>query len=468
MEIIEKYNTLEDTVIKGGYCIGCGVCTQIPSSPYIVSKTKFGQYEAVRKENSTTNEHVDKVLKQVCPFSGESLNEDQIGFNLFGSLKDHNSKLGYFSSTFVGYAVEGKYRSLAASGGLSTWLLDYLLKNNIIDGVIHVTQAAKGTSLFEYSISRSSTEISFGAKSKYYPIELSKVLDQIRSEEGVFALIGVPCFIKAYRLLAISNPELNYKIKYCVGLVCGHLKSESFSKMFGWQCGIRPNELRAIDFRTKLEGRPSNDYGVTVSSDDKTIISAPISKLFGTNWGYGLFKYKACDYCDDVFAETADVVFGDAWLPELQKDSRGTNVIVIRNKEIDEIFQKAYLAKKIYLKSISVEEVIESQSAGLRHRRESLSFRLFTDLSNDIWVPTKRVPAEVTIDKLTQKRQIQRIKMRDASHSLFYEAVMKDDFSIFVSGMGPYIDEYKKLYKPSFLRQIFREIKKRFFKINFK
>ena len=27
-----------------------------------------------------------------------------------------------------------------------------------------------------------------------------------------------------------------------------------------------------------------------------------------------MLKYKACDFCDDVFGEVADVVFGDAWV----------------------------------------------------------------------------------------------------------------------------------------------------------
>lgn len=41
--------------------------------------------------------------------------------------------------------------------------------------------------------------------------------------------------------------------------------------------------------------------------------------------------YKACDFCDDVFAETADIALGDAWLPEYVQDGNGTNVVVTRN-----------------------------------------------------------------------------------------------------------------------------------------
>ncbi|MGC9322644.1 MAG: Coenzyme F420 hydrogenase/dehydrogenase, beta subunit C-terminal domain, partial [Kosmotogaceae bacterium] len=61
------------------------------------------------------------------------------------------------------------------------------------------------------------------------------------------------------------------------------------------------------------------------------------SDFYGYNWGYGFFKYKACDYCDDVVSETADVSVGDAWLPEYVNDSGGTNVVIVRNPVIKKI-----------------------------------------------------------------------------------------------------------------------------------
>ena len=32
------------------------------------------------------------------------------------------------------------------------------------------------------------------------------------------------------------------------------------------------------------------------------------------DWGAGFFQNPACDWCDDVVAETADIAFGDAWV----------------------------------------------------------------------------------------------------------------------------------------------------------
>ena len=59
----------------------------------------------------------------------------------------------------------------------------------------------------------------------------------------------------------------------------------------------------------------------------------------GTNWGLGFFKYEACDYCDDIFAETADIAVGDAWLKDYTQDALGNSVVVVRNDQIRVIME---------------------------------------------------------------------------------------------------------------------------------
>ena len=50
------------------------------------------------------------------------------------------------------------------------------------------------------------------------------------------------------------------------------------------------------------------------------------------------FKYKACDFCDDVFAETADVVVGDAWIPKYL--TQGNSLVVTRSSLFDSLINK--------------------------------------------------------------------------------------------------------------------------------
>lgn len=73
------------------------------------------------------------------------------------------------------------------------------------------------------------------------------------------------------------------RIKYTVELICGHQKSTKFAELMAWQLGIKPGDLKDIDFRYKFPDKPASLYGIRVRGlvDGKmqTIIT-PTSELF--------------------------------------------------------------------------------------------------------------------------------------------------------------------------------------------
>lgn len=232
---------------------------------------------------------------------------------------------------------------------------------------------------------------------------MSRVLQFVRENEGKYALIGVPCYIKGVRLLADQDKLIKDRIKFFIGLVCGHLISDMFAKSMGWEMGIDPDILKEIDFRKKLKNRPANRYGVEVKGiveDKEVVLRCPTSELF-TNWGHGMFKYNACEFCDDLLAETADVTVGDAWLPEYSQYSKGTNVIVVRKPVIQRIFDQN-MDDAIRVEEISAEKIYQSQAGGFRHRRDGLSYRLYLKDQKNEWRPNKRVEPS---DRFPTKRK---------------------------------------------------------------
>lgn len=311
--------------------------------------------------------------------------------------------------------------------------------------------------LFEYGISSTEDDLRLNAKSKYYPVKLDDVLEIVSENKGRrFLFIGIPCMVKAIRLLARDNPSLNESIVYTLGLVCGHIKSKAFSEMLGWQLKVEPRNLKGIDFRTKLEGYGSNQYGVTVfdkRKPDVPIVSKPVNELFGTNWGLGYFKSAACDFCDDVMAETADITIGDAWLPEYVNESAGTNIIVVRNKDFAAILANAETDGRICLDSVSPERTALSQRSGINHRRSGLQYRLYLNSRARIPTPKKRVSASNKFPRKFKRIQELRVKLRDQSHRQFLEAKEKDDYSVFTEGMRRMNADYAKFYRtPVFIR----------------
>ena len=203
---------------------------------------------------------------------------------------------------------------------------------------------------------------------------MSQVLALVRQTPGRYAIVGMPCFVKASNLLRRSDPVLRDRIVLTVGIFCGHLKSARFADYLSVQLGVPPDQVAAINFRHKYEQSPASNYGVEITDRAGRKYASQMSEIYGGNWGYGFFKYDACHYCDDLAAETADVAFGDAWLPGYVNDPKGTNVVVVRNRMVDEVLLEGKRAARVHLEPIHVTIVSLSQASGLRDRREGLAF----------------------------------------------------------------------------------------------
>lgn len=451
---------LKSTVVDKGYCIGCGACAVVPGSGFRIEESAFGCYQAVlrdggdagraQQEDSGRPHSVD--VRSVCPFSDRSANESRIAADLFAARCRSDERIGYYRSCHIGHVATAPFRQIGSSGGMATWILTKLLAEGLVDAVIHVHPRSEATDdgrLFAYSISRSAECVLQGAKTRYYPVEMSGVLGEVRRQDLRFAVVGVPCFVKAVRLLQRSDPVLQQRIRFCIGLVCGHLKSSRFAAFFGWQLGVQPRDLVGFDFRHKLPDHPANNYGMLAAHRDRDgavveASSGPKSTLNGADWGLGYFKYEACDYCDDVMAETADLVVGDAWLPGYQDDWQGTNVVVVRHPELEAVLQRSVESKEIVLKPASVDAIATSQAANYRHRRDGLAYRLALKDRRRQWRPPKRVPAG-SVDRGWRWRLMHRLRVRLArrSHEAFANALEVGDLAVFHRRMDHLADWYR-------------------------
>lgn len=428
-------------VVEGGYCIGCGACSAASANRVSIRLNDYGMYQAVPV---TLPPEIEAKTNYSCPFTDDGPNEDTIGSRLFGAKAHHDPRIGYYLDTFVGHVCDPGLRSRATSGGIITWLLAKLLELNLVDVVCHVTSVGDETEpvLFRYGISKTAEEVMQGAKSRYYPIELSGVLQHIKNNPGRYAVTGLPCFIKAIRRLTDQDEQLRERIVFCVGLVCGHLKSKAYAEYFAWQQGVKPGDLAQIDFRVKLPGRKASDYGVKVTGSGK-VSTVPASRLDGANWGLNYFRYPACDCCDDVFAETADIAVGDAWLSEYEADASGNSIIVVRDVSLLAIIEQARDAGILELSREHPNRIAQSQAGGLRDRREGLSYRLHLKSCTGEWYPQKRVFPNAS-HLSSRRRRVYRAR-RDlgiASHRFWYVAKNSADLSLFSEFMKPYVRRY--------------------------
>jgi coenzyme F420-reducing hydrogenase beta subunit len=456
-----------DNVLRGGYCIGCGACTVVPGSPFRIEMNADGCYEA------TVNGHgadpvVLEAVSRVCPFSAQARDEDTLSKAHFEEVATYNPYLGYYRAVYAGYVVEGDFRARGSSGGFGKWILYELLRRDLVDAVVQVMEHPpneKNGALYTFTVMQRPEEVLQGSRSVYYPVEMSQALAYIRANPGRYAITGIPCFMKAVRLLQEQEPVFAERIRFGIGIICGHLKSTRYADMIAWQLGVSPGELAAIDFRAKLPGTTAKQKGVVVASRrPEAAVEGPeiAQNLFGTDYNYGFFQYKACDFCDDVVGETADISVGDAWLPEYIPDGRGTSLIIPRNPLLQELLETAASEGRVHLEPITVEQAVASQIGGFRQRREGLAYRLNLADEAGVWRPPKRVkPSARHISRRRKAIYRMRTSLAEHSHEVFKQALAADDFEVFRREMGALLDQYRWLYRPTFWQRIRKGIARR-------
>jgi coenzyme F420-reducing hydrogenase beta subunit len=448
--------TLAD-VIAGDYCVGCGACSFAAGA------------EAVPMRFDSLGRHIaapgadPPPVAAVCPFSGQGPDEDAIAARLYPDLPVH-PEIGRHALTAAGWVEGGDFRAAGSSGGLTSWVAARLVETGAVDAVLHVVpvdEPAPDEPLFAYAVSGTPDAVRAGAKSRYHSVEMSQVLRFVADgPEQRYALVGVPCFVKAVRLLQQRDAVLARRIAFTIALFCGHLKSRAFAELLAWQAGIAPPALAAIDFRHKLPDRPASRYAFAAAGRAGQSVVRPMSETLGGDWGEGQFKLNACDYCDDVVGETADIAIGDAWLPGWVEDSRGTNVVIVRHPALVRLIEAGEASGALVLTGIDPDAVAQSQRAGLSHRRQGLAWRLHRKAERGEWAPPKRVPPSNDLPDNRRRIFAARLEIARESHAAFADARGAGDLDRYRRRMAPLLARYHALYRPGLKQRLGAKVRK--------
>lgn len=324
-----------------------------------------------------------------------------------------------------------------SSGGIVSWILVRLLERKLIDFALHVAPAsAENGRFFGFRVSATASAVEEGSTSFYYPVSMDEVLAIVKARPGRYAITGVPCFHKALRRLRAQDPVIDSRIHYQIGIVCGQMKSKYYLDYLVRMAGAPAGNLVEACFRRKVPGHPANDYAfeATLERPDgaREVVRVMNSKI-GVNWGMGYFKPRACEVCDDVFAETADMAVMDAWLPEFVKDGQGWSLVVTRTGAIEAMLKSAIVDADVVAQPVTVHQVAESQRGGLNHRRKALPYRLW--LQRKAWVPNKRFPPSAKLKFILRIEQRLREVLRVRSRTVWMRTGDAGDLGAFQKAM---------------------------------
>lgn len=448
-------------VVESGACVGCGACGVATGGRISVTIRPRGYYQA--DLSGATREDLE-AGSRVCPFADESPDEDQVARERYPTLP-HDPRVGHHRSAFAARILDQQAVPASSSGGLTTWTVAQLLERGLVDGVIHV--GGTGDPMFGYVISTTTQEVLAGRKSKYFPATFAQVLQEIRGDGRRYAFVGIPCAVKAVRHLMAQDDELGGQLAFLVGIVCGHLKSAAYAESFAWQLGIEPDRLETVDFRIKDPALTSRQYSFGAKAVDSSgWVQRQTLDLVGGSWGHAVFQLDACNYCDDVFAETADVVFGDAWLSKYEIDWQGTNVVLTRDETIDAILREGARDGAFMREELDVDSVARTQAGNFRHRRDGLAVRLADDEQAQRWAPRKRVVPGydgVTTERVELIRR--RRELSAVSHAAFAQAKEQGDLRVYLDVVKPLIDAYQSGTKLSFAVRVRNKVQRETWKL---
>ena len=417
-----------ELVVDQGLCIGCGLCVSGCSDHSLKMEwNENGFLEPVAIKSCTSN--CNEGCLSVCPFNPEPMQdvrtETQISEIFLDGKLNQNDKVGRYINTYAGYSKGN--RQFSSSGGIATYALTQLLATKKIDFVISVKDSLSTNSHYEYAISSNEEELTKSAKTKYYPVTLADVLEKVKHMEGRFAITGVPCFIKGIRLAQHKDPILRNKIVFLVGIVCGGVKSTFFTEYLASQSGAGVEGFTNPDFRIKDQSSVASDYSfgcLDKYKNQKTIKMRTV----GDMWGTGLFKANACDFCDDVSAELADLSLGDAWIEPYASEGEGTNVIITRSTLAEQIIKEGIESKSLHIDVLPVSRFIESQKGGFNHRHNGLGYRIKKRSSKGSLTPPKRFEAN-DLPLLLKLIQTQRMRVRKKSLDIWKKTKDAEQFN---------------------------------------
>jgi coenzyme F420-reducing hydrogenase beta subunit len=397
-------HNVSESIVSAELCIGCGVCAAAcPTGALGVEFNPFGELVA-RQSGTGICRDCGKCLA-VCPFSPRVENKDELARQQFGGDAGNywQPETGFYHATFVGHVNSELQRMSRSSGGLATWLLKNLLLHNAVDRVVSV--GCGGQSLFEYRVMRTVREVDASARSSYYPVTMAEVLKEVRRGEGKAAIVGLPCFIKGVRLAMKQDPQLADRIRVLVGLVCGGTRSRFYAEYLCALSGGNPAAMSSVDFRVKDPLKAADEFEFHYSCRATQSLVGPVrpvrpvrlrvdAETRGRLWSSRYFEPNPCRFCDDVFAETADIAFMDAWLDPYRQDPGGTNLVLSRRTVLTDALRKGRDRGELLLQEIPIEDVILSQRAVLARKRSSQ----FAVRSPQLITPLRRI--ELGLERL--------------------------------------------------------------------
>jgi coenzyme F420 hydrogenase subunit beta len=264
---------------------------------------------------------------------------------------------------YIGYSCNESNRYKAASGGICTSVIKYLLEVKKYDSALSFIFNINKC-IYEPIIINNFSDYNI-CGSIYQDIDLYSFLkDNINKLGHSIVLTCLPCQIRGLKLL-LNKYSID---SFIISLVCsGQMEVEGSYFYYKY---LKIDKKDIIDIRYRGNGWPG---GILIKLKDG-------SEVFRKNWSYPwtlihssyLFQPKRCFYCMHVVNCESDLTLADPWLDEyIRNDKLGNTLFSVNSKVGNEIVKQLILRGNIHVKQSAISDFMKSQSPTYKKRREN-------------------------------------------------------------------------------------------------
>jgi coenzyme F420 hydrogenase subunit beta len=296
----------------------------------------------------------------VCPGKGLAINE--ISRQIYGFATHESFELGRYRLAAAACIVDPKIRENASSGGVMTGIAHYLLEKGLVEGVTASRFTYGGTGpRTEVFVARDLEDLISAQGSKYCPTGTNQLVRECVQRGGRYLFLGTPCQVGALRLAIQQEPNIEKFFPYTMANFCGGYRDFRNLDSILSVRGVDPTKVKYFRFRGG--GQPGSMLARTIGG--QTVSEAYPDYV--RNWV--IPTQTRCWYCLDATGELADFACGDAWIERLIQDRHPWSIILARSRFSEEIVNEMASAGLIKTRTVSPEEIIDSQRSNITSKK---------------------------------------------------------------------------------------------------
>lgn len=293
-----------EKVFSDGLCSSCGICIGVCNKRAIsYGVSKKGYFKPTIDFTKCIG--CGRCVKY-CPGHEFKITEDVV------SGIDKNQYV-------LGHSTNNALRRESASGGLTTELLLYLLKDKIVDKVC-VVPGIQDIDEVHPILTDDMAKVFSARGSKYCPVPIGEILPEMKTGKR-YAVVCVPCQAQSIREYANSQ---NIDV-IIISLFCNHCTSFNATKYIF--CGLGVNNKSTISHRGG--GWP----GYIKVEDEATITKMPFRDVYLKSFGKYFYTYR-CRICNDPFGVMADISMADAFVNNQSENGDGRTFAIVRSNKM--------------------------------------------------------------------------------------------------------------------------------------